>query len=342
MSVLVLPALRSDDPLGFLAALGILEVLRSEMGIPEDELALGWEGVGAPALLEAPFDDVRRLASRLYEAALRIRSQGRVLAGVPAHLPPPRLAEVERKALKEEAARKGVDVPLDPLRALTRTEVIRQYRTTAGDPFGNDIRLLSGLISQTSTLPRSPYAAVTPLLALSRQQTARQVCEALLEDAVRDPEAFERALVAWKRTRGSAGANLDWRAVRDAALRTDGRSEPAAASAVEWLALQAVGWFRLGGWSGRPTAWGWLPRGEEDRSPRLRQLLWPVWRPLLDPFAVEVLLSHPDVRVAVAGSREGGRLRRMGVLAVLGSVRRREQNSDGPLGPARVLWPGGA
>jgi hypothetical protein len=341
MSTLVLPALRSDDPLGFLAALGIVEILRTEAGIREDELALGWEGVGGAALLDAPFDTVAQVSSRLHEAALHMRSEGRVLAGVLAHLPPRRLAKAERQARKERTG--GKDLPVDPFRALARTEVSLEYRKAAEGAVhgsvGNGGRVLCGLISQTATLPKSPYAAVTPLLALTGQQTARQVCEGLVADVVGDTKAFEHALVAWRRTRGSAGANLDWRAVRDAAVRTDGASEPAAAPAVEWLALQSVGWFRLSGWRGRPTSWGWLPRGDADRDARLRRLFWPVWRSRLDPFALEVLLSHPEVRAAAHGRADSSRLRRMGVLAVLDVVRRRGENSDGPLGPARVLWP---
>lgn len=75
-------------------------------------------------------------------------------------------------------------------------------------------------------------------------------------------------------------------------------------------------------------------------------LFWPVWQKFLDPYALEVLLSHPAIRNAVKHAHNDGQLRRLGsqleqlgVLAVLKSTRRREANADGPLGPAEIAWP---
>lgn len=342
MTTLELPALRSDDPLGFLAALGILEVLRSEVGAPDDDLALAWEGVGGPAKLTSPFDTLGDLASALHAAAMQIMSEGRVLAAAPLDFPPERLPKTARDALKATArsAARGrgrpQNVPLDPLQGIARSDAIDRYRKVHGH---HELRWLCGFLDQLSTLPQRSFASVTPLLALSRQQTSRQVCSTLLRETTASVSRLEDALGGWRRIEGQAGANLDWRAVRDGVFRTDGQSRPAAVPGVEWLALQSAPWFRLGGRRGRPVAWGWLPRDPGGGGRRLRTLFWPVWDRALDLFAVEVLISHPAVRAAAEGANRTEELRRLGVLAVLTSTRRREPNSDGPLGPARVMWP---
>jgi hypothetical protein len=56
--------------------------------------------------------------------------------------------------------------------------------------------------------------------------------------------------------------------------------------------------------------------------------------------AIEVLLTHPAVRRAGLGDEvPGSRLEHLGVLAVLRAERTVLTNSDGPLGPARIMWP---
>lgn len=341
MSMLTLPALRSDDPLGFLAALGVLTVLRSETEVVDDELALGWERVGGPAVVQVPFDTLDELVDALHEAANRLLGEGRVFAAGPAELPPERLSKEERAKRKEEASEK---VPLDPLRAISRADAIKWYRDLVQTRDPQALRWLCGFLDQISTLSDSHFAAVTPLIVLSRQQTSRQVCRGLLETVAANRRLIDQALRGWQRVAEQAGANLDWRAVRSAALRTDGTSQPAAVPGLEWLALQSAPWFRLSGEVERPMAWCWLPRGESRGN--LRMLFWPVWQKFLDPYALEVLLSHPAIRNAVKHAHNDGQLRRLGsqleqlgVLAVLKSTRRREANADGPLGPAEIAWP---
>ena len=165
----------------------------------------------------------------------------------------------------------------------------------------------------------------------------RQVYEAKLAAVAREPGLLREACVLWRRNPRDAGANLDRRAQRDRAVTTTGDPGNAAVTGAEWLALQSVPWFRLGGMRDRPFAWGWAPRG---RAGRPRALVWAVWSRTLDPVAIEVLLTHPAVRRAGLGDEvPSSRLERLGVLAVLRAERTVLTNSDGPLGPARVMWP---
>ncbi len=372
MSCLSLDALRSDHPLGFLAALGVLEILRSEGEYSEDELALGWEGIGAPALLESPFKSIDQLVEFIHETAKRVKERGGVLVGAPPELP------LERR-LKE----KGISdkKSIDPLRDTTKEEAIKWYSKMAED--GDDARLrwICGFLDEIATAPDSEFAATTPLIQLNRQKTSRQVCRDLLEllvpqlersgrkrravnrdDSARNaastesggqdnfsrPVLIEQALSCWQRTENAAGANLDWGAAHDAVMRSDGESKPAAVPALEWLVLQAIPWFRLAGRADRPAAPCWMPPSEPRRRPRLLTFFWPIWSSMLDPCAVEVMLSHPAVcAVANSSLHKGERpppddeLRRLGLLAVMKSVRRRETNADGPLGAAELVWSAG-
>lgn len=333
MTRIELPALRSDDPLGFLAALGLLEVLRSEVGVPDEDLGLGWTGVGGPAELTAPFDDLEGLVAALAAAAGRMHREDRP---IPARIPdlvPRTLSDRERAELEE---RTGVKPPFDPIR-MPRAESARRIAVLWDRATEVDLRWLCGLVDQCSTFPRDPTAHVTPLYAPMGRQRMRQIYEAKLAAVAAEPELLREACVLWRRNPRDAGANLDRRAQRDGAVTTTGDPGNAAVTGAEWLALQSVPWFRLGGARDRPFAWGWAPRG---RGGRPRALVWPVWSRTLDPVAIEVLLTHPAVRRAGLGEEvPGPRLAGLGVLAVLRAERAILTNSDGPLGPAQVMWP---
>ncbi len=334
MSTLMLPALRGDDPLGFLATLGVIEVLRSEVGVPEGELMLRWEDMG-PASIEAPLRDLDDLVGALVEAARRMRSEGRLVTGRVADLVPRTLSDKERK---EVEARTGVKLPFDPIR-MSRVESVARVSTLGRVGVASDARWLCALVDQCSTFPGEQTAHVTPLYAPVGRQRMRQVYASKLEAVCANPELLREACEAWRRNPSDAGVNLDRRAVRDSAVTTNGEPGNAAVTGAEWLALQSVPWFRLGGVRDRPTAWGWVAAGSRGRP---RALVWPLWRPPLDPVAVEVLLTHRVVRRAgLGGPVNDQEARNLGLVAVLRADRAVLTNSDGPLGPGRVLWPSG-
>lgn len=351
-AVIVLPALRSDDPLGFLAALGLVEILRSEVGVREDELKLGWEDVGGSARLASPIPTLDELVGRLTAATGRMRAENRLVPSSITDLIPPTLTDDERESLRQAT---GVAPPYDSIR-MPREESIARFQRHEGAP-DRDLRWLCALVDQTSTFPRGSdqYAHTTPVCISRSRQRVRQMYQDKLTAVVTRPEFLKEAFVGWRRNPKDAGANLDRRAERDAAVTTTGEPSNAAVTGAEWLALQSVPWFRLGGLSGRPFAWGWL---SSRQGARPRSLVWPVWDRLLDPVAIEVLLSHPAVRAAAEepAPADGGRggpqrgalrdearleatLRGLGVRAVLRADRTVLTNSDGPLGPSRVVWP---
>lgn len=332
MNTLVLPALRSDDSLAFLAALGIVEILRSEAGVPETEIRLSWDGIGGPLRLAVPFQTVDDLVDELATAAARMRNEGRL---IPSRLPdiiPDVLSDTERKEL---AKRTGTEPQFDTIR-MTRAESTARFATaaTASDA---DLRWLCGLVDQVSLWPQQECAHVTPLYAPVARQRLRQLYEKDLAAVTAEPRLLREACLAWRRNPNDLGANLDRRAQRDAVVTTSGVPRNSAVTGAEWLALQSAPWFRLGGFGSRPTAWGWLPRGPGGRP---RVLVWPVWEPPLDPPAVEVLITHPAVRRAASGDPPpDDDLRGLGVLAVFRAERATLSNSDGPLGSSVMMWP---
>lgn len=332
MKTLLLPALRSDDSLGFLAALGIVEILRSEVGIAESDIFLSWDGVGGPLKLTVPFESPEGLIDCLGEAAARMRAEDRL---VPSRLPaiiPPLLSDAERQELAEQT---GIEPAFDSIR-MTRRESIARF--ALADPGSDtDLRWLCALVDQVSLWPQQEHAHVTPLYAPYARQRLRQLYDKTLTAVAADRGLIRDACLSWRRNPEDKGVNIDRRAQRDAVTTTTGDSRNAAVTGAEWLALQSAPWFRLGGSATRPFAWGWVAARPGGRP---RALVWPVWGQPLDPVAVEVLITHPAVRSVVSGDRSfDGDLRALGVLAVLKAERATLGNSDGPLGPSVVVWP---
>jgi hypothetical protein len=74
-----------------------------------------------------------------------------------------------------------------------------------------------------------------------------------------------------------------------------------------------------------------------------RSLVWPVWRPALDPCAIRALLAHPALAVEERERYEvaalhPGHLDGLGVFGLFGASRRTLTQGDGPLGPTRRIW----
>lgn len=342
---MVLPALRSDDPVGVLAALGALEVLSRQECL---DVRLGWDALGGAAVLEVDLADVDAVAERLRHVAVGLCESGRAVPcdgdGV---LIPARFTPAERSARKAA----GIEEKNDPMRA-SQAVVRDRLRTVAGLERSGDTatpRWASALVTMLG-LDRDRNCALTPLYAPAGQQVLGQLFEKYAAMAA-EPGSLLDALVAWRRV-PDGGANLDYRDLRDAVVSARGDPENATVPGAIWLALMAVPMFRQVGDGHHGEAVGWMP---DRRHGRPRTLVWPVWSEPRSPEAVEVLFAHPDVRKAAAGlsvTRDeplglGGRRRdqtdrrlgALGVVAVCRAGRAPLGNADGPLRAARVVWP---
>ena len=334
MTDISLPALRSDDPLGFLAALGVVELSSSALNLAT---RLRWDGLGGEAILEADVENLDDLAGRLAVVAQDLSGSDRLAPAGDTHLIEPPLNDADRKRRAEASGSKGV---LDPMR-MSREEVLARFAVTQQAELSDDAgtaRWTSGLVNQLGQEQNDPRCDLTPLYARTGRQNLHQLYRDYLLAVSGHPSLLREALAGWRRVAGDSGANLDHRALRDAVLATNGKPSNAAVPGATWLALMAVPWFRLSGSGLRPSATGWLSTRPGGRP---RALVWPVWRQPLEPEAIEVLLSHPLVGAAARRSLESSDaslLAALGVDAVMWAVRRTLGNSDGPLGPGEVRW----
>lgn len=337
MNEICLPALRSDDSLGFLAALGMMELLTNVEGLG---VALSWQGLGGKAVLHSDFPDAVAVAEVLRLIAVRLHDEGRL---VPAHssLIPPRTSSADRKVRKVA----GIEEKNDPMRATPALAADRLRSVAVLEHAGDraSARWMAGLLTMLA-VDREGTGLMTPLYAPAGQQVLSQILGHYLCEAAK-PMLLQEALVGWRRLPDS-GANLDYRDLRDGAWSPRGKPENTAVPGATWLALMAIPLFRQIGNGRRGSAVGWY----RDRSAvRPRSLVWPVWSGKRSLAAIEVLIAHPDVLRAAGldsaqvsrwtGRDTGQRLKALGVDAVCVATRRSLTNGDGPLGPTRVAWP---
>jgi len=338
MTRLVLPALRANDTLGFLAALGVMALCEDGLHVRS---RLGWEGPDGCALLDAPFGDLEELATALGDLAATWHAEERLTSATDPALISAPLGLKARNALDDAGA-------LDPMKmpaaaALARFQGMQEREL---EQSGADAGWLTALVGQLTPAKRdAPERRLTPLYSPSGQMTLRQVYRDTLKTVGRRPHFLTEALAGWLRVEGT-GANLDSRALVDAADASRGAAANRYVPGATWLALQAGAWFTQVGDGARGEAVAWTyPRG----GGRLR---WPVWTRLLSPDAVRVLLAHPAIRWAEASFKDDAKARQsrdmqarrvrergvLGVVALYDARRRALSKSAGPLQPPVLLW----
>lgn len=321
--MLELTALRGDDTLGFLAALGLQELCSTALARPA---SLGWDAVTLHARLDVPYDTTDTLAAALAGLAGSWIEEGRLTPTDDLQLIRPPLTTRVRKAMDEAGA-------LDPMRMETG-EALARYGHQQGLDLAavgtSDARWLAALVNQLAPVSRTdPKRRLSPLYSPSGQMTIHQLFRDLRDEVARRPQALLEALIGWRRTAGS-GANLDARALVDSAAASGKQSENRHVAGATWLALQSIPMFLQSGDGRAGSTWGWA------RENRDTALVWPVWTSLLDRHAVEVLVAHPDVQLTpptAAAARQDWE-RRCAALDVIGlfAARRRPlSKSAGPL-----------
>lgn len=323
--MILLPGLRGDDPLGFLAAIGLLS-LSEQRELPE--LRLAWHGGRAPvAGVEGAVHSLEELGRELRAAFDRLREQGAVIPGVTSDLP-----------IKPVGT-------TDPMR-MTRSEMRALYADADGEWIDGRsawaARWLLALTAQTATKgTERGDVELTPFYAPTGRMTMRTSIFEKTMAAVEAVGGPGDVLTGWRRVPYD-GANFDERAKRDAGVTTSGEPDNRGAPSPTWLAAMAMRFFPMTD-DGRGTAAvGWqrirLYPGYTTRS-----LIWPIWQPPLDPVAVRALLAHPALRLEVSSGTNPVPARprdlaALGVTHLFGSSRRTLQQGDGPLGPARLIW----
>ncbi len=321
---IMLPALRGDDPLGFLAATGLLSL--SEQGeIPD--IRLSW-GTDRPLVASADgdFGSVIELGDQLKAAFGRLRERQAALPGLPPDMP-----------LRVEGTK-------DPMRM--SKEQMHGLFQRADDAWLEEgtpwmARWLLALAGQcTAKETERADVELTPFYAPTGRMAMRTSMFDFTMDAVDRCHGPADAITSWRRIHYD-GANFDERAKRDAGVTTSGSADNRGAPSPTWLATMGLRLFPMADDGHRVTTVAWQ-RARLYPGYTTRSMIWPVWRPDLDPPAVRVLLAQSALRLIGPGSdvsvRSPRELRALGVTHVFGSSRRTLQQGDGPLGPARLIW----
>jgi len=319
----VLPGLRGNDALGFLAAVGLLSL--SEQGeLPE--LRLGWgRGASPTGIIEGDVDSVEELSEQLRAAFTRVRETDVVIPGVPSEIPKRKLGSGK-----------------DPMR-MSREQMQELYRQIdalwiEGNPW--PARWIAALAAQAA-VDDERRVALTPFYAPTGQMAMRTSIFEKTMVAVEKVGGPGDALTGWRRL-AYDGANFDERARRDAGVTTSGKATNQGAPSPTWLAAMGLRFFPMTDDGRRTATVGWQRVRLYPRPYTTRSLIWPIWAEALDPVAVRTLLTHPAMvvrqsegRITPAKPRE---LRALGVTHVFGASRRTLEQGDSPLGPARLLW----
>lgn len=329
MTLLTPPALRGNDPLGFLAAVGLLAIAE-QMPDALGPLRLGWQGSRVPqAVLETKAETIEELGDRLQHVFRQLLGSNGVIPGVPADFPLEKTGSAGSDPMRMDHAR------LSQLRAQALDAWTRGERWLA--------RWLSALVAPMACNTKG-FTDLTPFYAPSGQMALR----GLFTGALRDIEKLggpADALTGWRRV-GYTGANLDGSAIRSAAVATDGKPANQGAPSPTWLALTAIRMFPIVDDGATATTACWFRLALYHGYTR-RTLIWPIWDELLDAPATRTILSHPALQPSASERDEledrlenarGDELRALGVLSIFGSSRRTRTQGDGPLGPAVCLW----
>lgn len=325
-----LRALDGRDPLGFLAALGVLRLLGSEA-------KLSFEPAAGTARLHGPWANVDAAVADL--VALVDRSDPD--APIPGVSPSFPLAKATRKGGTAQAEENGKVDQSDPMRVArasfaTVVKKVRDLDSGAADVW------LPSLVTDLA-VDRAGRVALSPFMAPSGQQSVRTFFVKAAALVRADPAGhIKGALTRWRRVDGFTGEYLDHRVLRSGADHPSGESVEAGVPGATWLATMALPLFRLSGDGSRPSATSW------DRIGGRLVMYWPLWTAPLDASAIKVLLGHPAV--APKASQEGGKrldvemdapgasLREMSVFTVCAAERRQIEGrkSAGVLTPVPV------
>lgn len=299
MNELVLTGLDGSNPLGFMAALGVLEVLSD----PGEVATLRWrqDGVWRP-IIAAPGLDLETLLARIERDRLSCASEAALdleYGGTRDLKPPPGVFRAYLQALVEGSsptARRGVDWA-----AAFATDV-------AVDNNGN-------------TKP-------TALHFTAGQQTWLSMVQKLRDELTLD-DLREALLGPWRYERTLPVLGWDSTASRDYALRASNPSfdKKAGVPGADWLAVRGLPFLPAVPDGRRVSTTGCTGEWKTGR------FSWPLWDVALTRSVVRSLLRIPALREVRLPQR-----RALGVAEILEcGIKRSDQGGYGGFSPSAVI-----
>jgi hypothetical protein len=225
-----LPALRGDNPLGFLAALGVIEVATSA----GDDIQLSWTAPSSPAVItSSTVSGLDDLAERLSHNARPSFSD--TIAPLAERLTP----------------------------AALRASLLQAQRREIAD---RQTQWLTSIVTDLGTRQDGARGGMAPIFQPTGGQTANQCLATATDLCQRHPDELHRALSAWRRTPGYDGANLDPNA-KQPSLATGAPPENRGAAGPTWLALRSAPMFHLAGDGTHVWSPAWPDAGKTLRWP---------------------------------------------------------------------------
>ncbi|MCI4039803.1 hypothetical protein [Streptomyces sp. TRM75563] len=319
---LELPALYGSSPLGFLAALGTLQLTDHTL---DHAPRLSWAGPDAPAVLHTHQPLTHTELADLLATHLPAQPEKDALAVAPGILDQPRHT--------------GPGAPNDPLRMPIEEALalLRDHARAEREHDDNRARWFTSLINPLVATPgktedaglskstRSAkentttlYTRTTPFFGRTGRMTLPSSWATAAQHCIKDPDHIHAALTHWKRVDGYAGANLDHSSLGDAHMVSHGKPTQQGVPGATWLALHGFAAFRLIGNTNRPHATSW--------NSTTNAFTWPIWNPPLTTTAIGVLLEHPAIHTLKPVPLDN-----LGVTAIYTAPRTRLLQGDGPL-----------
>jgi hypothetical protein len=304
-----IPALDGRSPLGFLATLGLLNLLD---GVTAGPVRLSFSPGNGTAVLHSPLASLEEVAGQL--GAIATAADDAAIPGIDRRFP-----------LRAGAGADPMRRPRDSYRQLAAE--IRQIDPRAAGYW------LPHLLTDLA-VDGSGRADITPYTAPSGKQNLRTFFSKPLHEVRASPGRIHEALAGWRRIEGFTGEYLDHHALNAAADDPAGR--PGAENGVPgatWLATMALPLLRITGDGRNIAATLW------HRTGRRHVMIWPLWHQQLDRPAVQALIEHPCLIPAdPAPTIHRTAWQALGIFAVCGAERQQipGRKFPGVLAPIQV------
>ena len=306
-----IPALDGRTALGFLAALGLLNLLNDHTAGPT---GLSFTPSRGTAVIHSPMASLDDIEEQLKAITAAVPT-GAAITGIAIGFPRP--------------AGSGKD----PMRCLRDG-----YRQFAADIRSIDApaadRWLPHLLTDLA-VDREGRAALTPFSAPRGKQNVRSFFGNSLTKVCAEPGLIHDALVAWRRIEGVNGEYLDHHVLNSPTDNPAGRKEAErGVPGATWLATMALPLLRLTGDGQNVSATLW------HRTGRRFVMIWPLWHQALDIPAVQALIEHPClIPVNPTPAVSNSNWDTLGIFGVYGAERQRLPDSSkfaGVLAPIPV------
>lgn len=323
---LIVPGIDGTTPLGFLAALGLLQVLEDSTGHEQEMPCLSWNQLDAWRPIVRGADSLQFVAQLVFED--RTRWADSPVLGF-------RYVKQEKQGPNAVG---GLKAPLAVVRAWSR--VRREKRDEESLAYG--AALFSQDVTELNKKPataddhRTVGIAVDTDIEMDRMVersffdfTARNAHFLEQIEKLRDYLTLERIHHALETSEGDYDAprTLDWDPASDtpAAIYTGFRRGYLPVH--EWLAFRALRLFPLAGSGSKVRMTGCKGRRLDGA------FTWPLWERPASVGAIRALLGHPDLSGLTSGERLA-----FGVSALLSAgLTKKADGYTGTFAPARPV-----